>query len=127
MATVKGKPVVVFDGAETPKWVAGPEDRTVTVAVAAFVELQPFASVTTRLYAVVIEGAAFGEQEFGLSRPVDGAQEHEAPPDPESGADCPSRIVVDPEATAIGVGFTVTVALPDDVPGPLASEIEVTV
>jgi hypothetical protein len=62
-----------------------------------------------------------------LERPVAGAQEQLTPPDPVRLADAPAQIVADPDATAVGRGCTVTVALPDDVPEHRASETAVTV
>jgi hypothetical protein len=63
----------------------------------------------------------------GLESPVAGAQEHEMPPEPTSAADAPWQMAALPEATAVGSGFTVMAALPEEVPGPFASEIDVTV
>ena len=56
-------------------------------------------------------GDACGEQLAALSRPVEGDQEQLVPPDPESVAEDPAQIVVVPEATAVGFGLTVTVAV----------------
>jgi hypothetical protein len=68
-----------------------------------------------------------GEQLAALESPVDGAHEQEAPPEPESGVEAPAQISAVPDATAVGVGLTVTAALPVSVPAQLASETEVTV
>jgi len=76
---------------------------------------------------VVAAGDAKGEQLFGFVRPAAGAHEHETPPEPLSGIEPPAQISADPPATAVGRGFTVTTALPDDVPEQLASETDVTV
>ena len=48
-------------------------------------------------------------------------------PEPVSGVAAPAQISVEPPATAVGRGLTVTSALPDDVPEQLASDTDVTV
>jgi hypothetical protein len=75
---------------------------------------------------VVDDGEAVGEQFVELESPPAGDQLQETPPEPEIGVDWPALIVVEPEATAVGSGVTVTRALPEEVPGPLASETAVT-
>jgi len=72
-------------------------------------------------------GEAVGAQLAAFERPAAGAHEHDTPPDPDSGADAPAQISAEPPADAVGRGFTVTAALPDDVPVQLASETDVTV
>ena len=57
---------------------------------------------------MVEDGDAFGEQLAASSRPVAGDQEQLVPPDPESAVDEPAQIVLVPDATAVGIGFTVT-------------------
>jgi hypothetical protein len=89
---------------------------TVTVTAGLFVETHPVAFVTVSVYVVVAEGKAVGEQLFGLESPVAGAHEQLAPPDPVNAVEAPAQIVAAPDAAAIGSGWTVTVALPDDVP-----------
>ena len=73
------------------------------------------------------EGEDVGVQLVALESPVAGDQEQETPPDPVRGVEDPAPIVADPEATAVGSGLTVTVALPEDVPEHAASETAVTV
>ena len=68
-----------------------------------------------------------GEQLAALERPAAGAQEQEAPPEPESGVELPAQIAAVPDAAAVGRGLTVTSALPDAVPAQLASATAVTV
>lgn len=76
---------------------------------------------------MVAAGEADGVQLAGFDSPAAGVQAHETPPDPDSGVAAPAQISADPDATAVGRGFTVTVALPDAVPAQVASEIAVTV
>lgn len=58
-----------------------------------------------------MEGDAEGEQLFALDSPVAGDQEQDAPPEPVKGVENPAFIVADPDATAVGNGFTVTVVV----------------
>ncbi len=113
--------------AAEPETVAVGLGFTVTVTVGAFVETQPFASVTLSVYVVVAAGEAEGEQLDALESPAAGTHEHDAPPDPERGVAPPAQIDAVPPATAVGFGLTVTIALPDAVPAQLASETAVTV
>jgi hypothetical protein len=76
---------------------------------------------------VVAAGAASGAQLFGFESPAAGVHAHSTPPEPESGVEVPAQISAEPEAAAVGRGFTVTVALPDAVPAQLASDTDVTV
>ena len=94
--------------------------------VGELVEEQPPTSVTVRVYVVVTEGDAAGEQLAALDSPVDGDHEQLTPPEPLSGVEDPAPIVAVPEATAVGIGFTVTVALPETVPEQFASATAVT-
>ena len=71
-------------------------------------------------------GEAVGEQLAAFESPVAGVQEQDAPPEPESGVAVPAQIAVVPDAAAVGLGLTVTTALPDAVPEQLASETAVT-
>ena len=57
---------------------------TVTVVEAEFVETQPLAAVTVRLYVVVEAGFAFGVQLDAFDSPVEGDHWHETPPEPVS-------------------------------------------
>jgi len=57
---------------------------------------------------VVEEGLACGAQLAASSRPVAGDQEQLVPPEPESAAEPPAQMAVDPEATAVGIAVTVT-------------------
>ena len=75
---------------------------TVTVTVGALVEGWPAASVTVSVYVVVTFGLAAGVHDDASSRPVAGAHEQPAPPEPASGVEAPSQIVAEPEATAVG-------------------------
>jgi hypothetical protein len=72
-------------------------------------------------------GEAVGAQLVALLRPVAGDQEQATPPEPESGVEPPAQIAAAPAATATGRVLTVTVALPEDVPGPFASDTDDTV
>jgi hypothetical protein len=90
---------------------------TVTVTAALFVETHPLASVTVSVYVLVKEGEATGEQLVASESPVAGVHEQLVPPDPVKEVEFPAQIVAVPDAAAIGSGLTVTVALPDDVPG----------
>jgi len=110
-----------------PDTVAVGRGSIVTVTVGAFVETQPFASVTVSVYVVVEAGEAVGVQLSGLERPAVGAHEQDTPPDPESGVATPTQISADPPAAAVGRGFTVTVANPVAVPAQCVSETAVTV
>lgn len=76
---------------------------------------------------MVETGEAEGVQLLAFESPVAGDHEQLVPPDPESGVDRPAQIVAELLATAVGRELTVTVALPEDVPGPFASDTEVTV
>jgi len=76
---------------------------------------------------VVAEGDAEGEQLAALESPAAGAQAHVAAPDPERGVAVPAQMAAEPAATAVGRGFTVTRALPEDVPAQCASETATTV
>jgi len=113
--------------AAEPETAAVGWGSTVTVTDGALLEVQPFASVTVSVYVVVDAGVATGAQLAAFERPAAGAHEHDTPPDPDSGADAPAQISAEPPADAVGRGFTVTAALPDDVPVQLASETDVTV
>ncbi len=64
---------------------------------------------------------------MGFESPVAGSHEHDAPPDPESGAAPPAQIAAVPDATAVGVGLTVTTALPEEVPAQCVSDTAATV
>ena len=75
----------------------------------------------------MVEGDAEGEQLAASERPAAGAHAQVAPPDPESGVAAPAQIAADPAATAVGRGFTVTRALPEDVPAQCVSETATTV
>jgi copper(I)-binding protein len=110
-----------------PVTVAVGRESTVTVTDGALTETHPFASVTVSVYVVVAAGEADGVQLAGFDSPVAGAQRHDTPPEPVSGAAEPAQISAVPEATAVGRGFTVTTALPDDVPTQCASDTAVTV
>jgi hypothetical protein len=68
-----------------------------------------------------------GEQLAAFESPAAGAQEHDTPPEPESGVEPPAQISAVPEATAVGCGVTVTTALPEEVPAQFESETAVTV
>src|SRR5262252_4409898 len=59
---------------------------------------------------VVTVGVAIGEQLVALSRPLDGVQEQEMPPDPVSGVEVPAHTVFEPEADAEGRALTVSCA-----------------
>ena len=76
---------------------------------------------------VVAEGEAEGEQLAASERPVAGAHAQVVPPDPESGVAPPAQMAAEPPATAVGRGFTVTRALPEDVPAQCVSETATTV
>ena len=76
---------------------------------------------------MVDAGEASGEQLFGLERPAAGAHAHDAPPDPDSAVEAPTQISAEPAATAVGLGLTVTTALPDEVPEQCASATATTV
>jgi hypothetical protein len=62
-----------------------------------------------------------------LESPLVGDHKQETPPEPLKGVEDPAPIVAVPDATAVGSGLTVTVALPDAVPEQEASETAVTV
>jgi len=113
--------------AAEPETVAVGFGSTLTVTDGALFETQPFASVTVSVYVVVDAGAAAGAQLDGFDSPAAGVQEHDTPPEPESGVDAPAQISAEPPAAAVGRGFTVTSALPDAVPAQLASDTAVTV
>ena len=100
---------------------------TVTVAVGAFVDTHPFASVTVSVYTVVAPGEAVGEQLEASERPAAGAHAQVVPPEPESGVAPPGQIPAVPEAAAVGRAWTATAAAPDAVPEQCASETAVTV
>jgi hypothetical protein len=111
-ATEAVRPVVpgsVLVGAEMTG-VAGAA-LTVTVAVAEFVDAQPFEPVTVSEYVVVEVGEAVGVQLEEFESPDEGDHEQEVPPEPESGVDVPAQIVAVPEATAVGRALTVTVTV----------------
>ena len=73
------------------------------------------------------EGEAEGEQLAASDRPVAGAHAQDTPPEPESGVVPPAQIAAVPPATAVGRGFTVTTALPAEVPAQCVSETATTV
>jgi hypothetical protein len=110
-----------------PETTADGRASTVTVTDGALTETQPLASVTVSVYVVVAAGDADGAQLEGFESPAAGAQTHDTPPEPDSGVAAPAQISAEPEATAVGLGLTVTEALPEDVPAQCASDSAETV
>jgi hypothetical protein len=60
---------------------------------------------------VVEAGFADGVHDVALLRPTAGDQEQETPPEPARGVDTPAQMLAEPDAAAVGGGWTVTVAL----------------